>query len=67
MPPKQGKGKKGPRKNAISRWYKPDDEKLPFKGRKTPKPTRLRRNITPGTVLILLSGRFRGKRVVFLK
>ena len=47
-------------------WYPADDEKKHFK-RKTPKPAKLKHGIVPGSVLILLSGRFRGKRVVFLK
>ena len=51
----------------ASRFYPAEDVRVPKKSRKSPKPTKLRSAITPGTVLILLAGRFSGKRVVFLK
>ncbi len=50
------------------KFYSADDVARPIPSRKSHhKPARLRASITPGTVLILLAGRFRGKRVVFLK
>ncbi|CAN6567363.1 unnamed protein product [Malus baccata var. baccata] len=49
------------------KFYPADDVKKPLVNKRKPKPTKLRASITPGTVLILLAGRFKGKRVVFLK
>lgn len=50
------------------RFYPADDIAQPKKSRKSaPSTPALRSTITPGTVLILVAGRFRGKRVVFLK
>ncbi|KAI9272467.1 ribosomal protein L6e-domain-containing protein [Sporodiniella umbellata] len=51
----------------ASRFYPAEDVAQPKVGRKTSKKTALRSNITPGTVAILLAGRYRGKRVVVLK
>ncbi|KAF9226561.1 hypothetical protein BS17DRAFT_491067 [Gyrodon lividus] len=49
------------------RYYPAEDVRQPKKSRKSPNPTKLRPSIVPGSILILLAGRFRGKRVVFLK
>lgn len=49
------------------KFYPADDVKKPLVNKHKPKPTKLRASISPGTVLILLAGRFKGKRVVFLK
>jgi large subunit ribosomal protein L6e len=53
--------------NKASKYYPAEDVKQPRVSRKTAGKTALRSSITPGTVLILLTGRFAGKRVVFLK
>ncbi|KAL0326382.1 UNVERIFIED_CONTAM: 60S ribosomal protein L6 [Sesamum radiatum] len=43
------------------KFYPADDVKKPLSNKRKPKPP------SSGTVLIILSGRFKGKRVVFLK
>jgi large subunit ribosomal protein L6e len=54
-------------KGVQGKYYPAEDVVV----KKGPTPTRnapkLKKGIVPGTVLILLGGRFRGKRVVFLK
>ncbi|CDR46117.1 CYFA0S22e00210g1_1 [Cyberlindnera fabianii] len=49
------------------KWYPAEDLPVPKKTRKTQRAQKLRASLVPGTVLILLAGRFRGKRVVYLK
>ena len=49
-------------------YYSPDDVKTNFKrASKKPRQTKLNPRIKAGNVLILLTGRFKGRRVVFLK
>jgi large subunit ribosomal protein L6e len=49
-------------------WYPVTDAKNHFTRKtKAVKGTKLRKDIEPGQVLIILSGRFRGRRVIFLK
>ncbi|EFJ31139.1 hypothetical protein SELMODRAFT_270686 [Selaginella moellendorffii] len=50
-----------------SKYYPADDEPVRRTLRRKLRPTKLRSSITPGTVLILLAGKYKGKRVVFLK
>jgi large subunit ribosomal protein L6e len=54
---------------AKTQKFYPADDVAPklHKNSKTEKSAKLRASITPGTVCIILAGRFRGKRVVFLK
>jgi len=51
-----------------SKFYAADDVTVPLRSRKSKTySTALRKNTQPGAILIILAGRFRGKRVVFLK
>merc|ERR1712093_363650 len=49
------------------KFYPAEDEAVARKVRKTIRTSTPRASLQPGTVLILLAGRFRGKRVVLLK
>ena len=49
------------------RFYAPEDVEKPLAKKANSNKTKLRSSITPGTVLILLAGHFKGKRVIFLK
>merc|ERR1711864_65794 len=52
----------------AGRYYAPEDTKKKLNNHhNNSKQTKLRASITEGTVLILLAGRFKGQRVVFLK
>jgi large subunit ribosomal protein L6e len=64
----EAKKVEAPVRKVEPRWYSADDTPRPVFSRKNKhKPTRLRKSITPGTVVIILAGRFRAKRAVFLK
>jgi hypothetical protein len=49
------------------KYYPTEDVKAPAKRALKPATAKLRASIKPGTVVILLSGKYRGKRAVFLK
>ncbi|KAK4694407.1 large subunit ribosomal protein L6e, partial [Lecanoromycetidae sp. Uapishka_2] len=51
----------------AKKFYPAEDEAKPRKVRKSIHDARPRKTLQPGTVLILLAGRFRGKRVILLK
>ena len=55
-------------RNSDKTWYPADDEKVLFRRRRNqPRPSTGRKSIVPGSVVILLSGPHRGRRVVVLK
>mmetsp|Transcript_682 Transcript_682/g.2063 ORF Transcript_682/g.2063 Transcript_682/m.2063 type:complete len:191 (-) Transcript_682:59-631(-) len=70
MPTSQKVAKKGGRTKGeprSARYYPAYDVKSPKGPAHVQKAAKLRASLTPGTVVILLAGRFRGKRCVMLK
>merc|ERR1711964_359534 len=62
------KAKATPAAKKDTRYYPAEDTKIRLtNSHNNSKQTKLRASITPGTVVILLAGQFKGKRVVFLK
>merc|ERR1712055_210610 len=49
------------------RFYPTEDVKKPLRHRKAVRAPKLKKSLTPGTVVILLAGRHKGKRVIFVK
>jgi len=72
---KKGLGKSTPHKKPVvadkmeGRFYQSDDTKTPLRSHRSKKGkiAPLRKSIQKGTVVIILAGRFRGKRVIVLK
>lgn len=54
-------------KDRSQKWYSTEDVPEKKVTRKAQRPTKIRKSLEPGTTLIILAGRFRGKRVVMLK
>jgi large subunit ribosomal protein L6e len=59
--------KKDTEPKLVGKYYPAEDVPRKIRRSFTPGTAKLRSSITPGTVLILLAGRFRGRRVVFLQ
>merc|ERR1719313_904387 len=52
----------------IGKYYSAEDKKVKLNNNKaTNKQTKLKASLVPGAVIILLAGRFKGRRAVFLK
>lgn len=64
---KLGSGTREVPAQKAQKWYPVDDDLEKKKVRKAVRPWAPRKSLQPGTILILLAGRFRGKRVVLLK